>query len=219
MSGVVVGVVVMVMVPSQGPARVPSGARRWLRETIVREAVRARSEEPREGTLRIPYFLDDSSGAAVIEAEVAELLESPCSLLVGSVGADGVPDATRAWGVEVLGPDRVRVLLSSNAARTLANLADRGRMALTATHFVTLVSWQLKGRAEAVGPATGNDRIRHDAFCEGCVHILHLGDGTPEDVIRRLVPPGIVACEMAVEQIFDQTPGPHAGACVAPEAG
>jgi hypothetical protein len=155
----------------------------------------------------------------VIEPDVAEQLESPCSLLVGSVSPEGVPEATRGWGIELLGPDRLRVLLATNAARTLANLARGGRMALTTTHFATLVSWQLKGRVTSVEPATADDRIRYDAFCAGCVQILTQLEGTAEEVIWRLVPPGIVACEMVVEQVFDQTPGPHAGARVAPVAG
>jgi hypothetical protein len=155
----------------------------------------------------------------VIDPEVAELLESPCALLCGSVDADGLPDATRGWGAELLGPDRVRVLLASNAERTLANLGGGGRMAFTVTHFVTNVSWQLKGHAETIEPATPQDRIRFDSFCAGCVEIIHLVDGAPPEVIRRLIPPGIVACVMAVEQVFDQTPGPAAGACVAPVAG
>jgi len=154
----------------------------------------------------------------VIEPEVAEQLESPCSLLVGSVSVDGVPDATRGWGVEVLGPDRVRVLLAANADRTLANLDRGGAIALTTTNFVTLVSWQLKGRAAGIAPATPADRIRYDEFCAGCLHILHELEGTPEAIIARLIPVGIVACEMLVEQVFDQTPGPQAGALVAPVA-
>jgi hypothetical protein len=153
---------------------------------------------------------------SLIEPEVAELLESPCSLLVASVSATGVPEATRGWGVELLGPDRVRVLLPANAERTLANLERGRRLALTSTHFVSNVSWQLKGRAVTLEPATAADRIRHDAFCSGCTAILHLADGAPEDTIRRLIPPEIVACEMLVEQVFDQTPGPEAGARVAP---
>ncbi len=152
----------------------------------------------------------------MIEAEVAEQLESPCSLLVGTVDSSGVPEATRGWGVEVIAPDRLRVLLSSNADCTFANLAGGGRVALTATHFLTHVSWQLKGRGAVVGPPTATDRIRYDAFCAGCVRILHENEGTPEEIIERLLPPGIVACEMVVEQVFDQTPGPEAGACIAP---
>jgi len=152
----------------------------------------------------------------LIETDVAELLESPCSLLVATVSAAGVPEATRGWGVELHGPDRLRVLLASNAHRTAVNLAAGGPIALTATHFRTLVSWQLKGHATATVEATPGDRIRYDAFCAGCVRILHDADGTAEDIIRRVIPPGIVACEMVVEQIFDQTPGPEAGARVAP---
>lgn len=155
----------------------------------------------------------------MIESEVAEQLESPCSLLVGSVSANGLPEATRGWGVEVLGPDRVRVLLTANAARTLANIADGGAMALTTTHFMTLVSWQLKGRATTVEPATAADRIRFDTFCAGCVQIIAEIEGTPAEIVSRMVPPGIVACELVVDQIFDQTPGPEAGVRVAPVAG
>jgi hypothetical protein len=190
-----------------------------VRVTIFREARRPRSEKARERTLRIRYFRDSPlalAGAVVIEPEVVAQLESPCGLLVGSVDGDGVPDAIRAWGVEVLGPDRLRVLVADNAHRTLANLRDGGRIALTTTHFLTLVSWQLKGRTTAIGPATAADRIRYDAFCAGCVQILHLADGTPEEIIWRIAPPGVVACEMVVEQVFDQTPGPEAGARVAP---
>lgn len=155
----------------------------------------------------------------MIEPEVVELLESPCSLLVATVSSDGVPEGVRAWGVEVLGPERVRLLLSSNADRTLANLDGGGRLALTTTHFVTLVSWQLKGFVVEITPATASDRIRYDAFCAGCVEIVAEIDQVPREVVWRMVPPGIVACEMVVEQVFDQTPGPQAGSRVAPVAG
>ena len=152
----------------------------------------------------------------MIEPEVAELLESPCSLIMASVAPDGLPEAARGWAAAVHGSDAVRVLLAASEARMLANLADRGRMALTTTHFLTNVSWQLKGRARAIDAATAGDRIRLDAFCAGCVEILHEHQGTPEAVIRRLIPAEIVAVEMVVEQVFDQTPGPQAGARVAP---
>lgn len=155
----------------------------------------------------------------MIEPDVADQLESPCSLLVGSVSRDGTPEASRGWGVQLLGSDRIRVLLAANAERTLANLAGDGPIALTTTNFRTLVSWQLKGHASRVEPATPADQIRFDEFCAGCVRILHELEGAPEDLIWRMVPPGIVACEMVVEQVFDQTPGPQAGARVAPVAG
>jgi hypothetical protein len=153
----------------------------------------------------------------LIETEVAAQLESPCSLLVGSVAADGLPDAVRAWGVEVQGPERIRVLLAADSQRTLENLADGGRVALTTTDFVTMVSWQLKGRAALVEPATAADRIRFDVFCAGCLGLLAPLQGVPEATIARLIPADVMACEMVVEQVFDQTPGPGAGARIAPE--
>lgn len=154
----------------------------------------------------------------MIEPEVTELIESPCSLIVASADADGLPDAIRGWGVDVLGPDRVRVLLAADAERTLANLADGGRIALTTTHFITAVSWQLKGVATAIEAASPADRIRFDAYCSGCLQILSAAQDMPEAVIARLIPADVVACEMVVEQVFDQTPGPGAGARVAPVA-
>jgi hypothetical protein len=152
----------------------------------------------------------------VIEPQVAEQLELPCSLLVGTVAPDGLPDATRGWGVDVLGPDRLRVLIAADAPRTLANLADGGRIALTTTNFMTMVSWQLKGRALLVEAASAADRIHFDEFCAGCLRILVPLHETPEERISRMIPAGVVACEMLVEQVFDQTPGPDAGARVAP---
>ena len=152
----------------------------------------------------------------MIEPEAAELLESSCAMIVGTVDHDGLPEATRGWGLEVLGPSKARVLLSSNATTTLENLRTTGVIALTVTHFFTLVSFQLKGRALTVAPATAEDRIGFDRFCAGCIHAIHELDGTPEELIGRLMPPGIVACVMTVESVFDQTPGPSAGAKLAP---
>jgi hypothetical protein len=116
----------------------------------------------------------------------------------------------------VVADDRVRVLLPVEAT-VLANLAVDGRMALTTTNFLTLESWQLKGRVVAVEEASPRDRIRYDAFCAGCLEILVPLHQAPAEQIARLLPVGVVACELLVEQVFDQTPGPGAGARVAPE--
>lgn len=154
----------------------------------------------------------------MIEAEAEALLESPCSLIVGTVDGSGQPDATRGWGLEVLGPAEVRLLLASNADTSLVNLRTVGAIAITATHFATLVSVQLKGRVSSVEAPTARDEIRFDEFCAGCVGAIHDLDGTPEDRIWRLVPPGVVTCIVDVDEVFDQTPGPTAGNRLAPEA-
>ena len=149
----------------------------------------------------------------VIEPDIVELLESPCSLIVGTVDADGLPDATRGWGARALdGGTRIRLLLSANAETSLRNLSRTHRIALTATDFFTLRSVQVKGVASAVEFSTHDDRACFHAFCEGCVRSLHELDGTPEDILWRLVPSGVVACVVTVGELFDQTPGPGAGA-------
>lgn len=153
----------------------------------------------------------------LIDDELRAFVESPCSLIVGTVDGDGHPDATRAWGVEVLpGARRLRVLLATNADTSLVNLRANGRIALTATNFVTNDSTQLKGHVTTVEARTSADQIRFEAYCARCVEILAEVDRAPRELISRMTPPGVVACVMTVEQVFDQTPGPAAGAQLAP---
>ena len=54
---------------------------------------------------------------------------------------------------------------------------------------------------------TDRDPLR--AFCDRLRPIVHELDGTPEEIISRFVPPGVVACMMTVDELFDQTPGPE----------
>jgi len=154
----------------------------------------------------------------VIDTELASFLESPCSLIVGTVGADGLPDAGRAWGAEVIGADRVRILLSANAAITRRNLEHGGAIAVTATHFSTNESVQLKGHAELLEEPAPADRIRFDRYCAGAVRAIAGADGTPEEVVWRFMPGAVVACVVRVESLFDQTPGRSAGTQLAPES-
>jgi predicted pyridoxine 5'-phosphate oxidase superfamily flavin-nucleotide-binding protein len=153
----------------------------------------------------------------LIDHATKAFLEAPGSLIVGTVDDDGQPDATRAWAVDVL-PDgqRLRLLIAVNADATLANLRANGRIALTVTDFVTLASTQVKGHVAVVEARSSADQIRFEANCARCVQILSDIDRAPEDVVWRFVPPGVVACVMTVEQVFDQTPGPAAGAQLAP---
>ena len=116
----------------------------------------------------------------LIDDESRAFLESPCSLIVGTVDGDGLPDATRAWGIEVApGGRELRLFLASNADMAIANARAKGRIALTATHFVTLDSVQLKGHVVSVEPRTSADRIRHDTYCAGCVQVIAEIDRAP----------------------------------------
>ena len=152
----------------------------------------------------------------MITAETAELVESPCSLIVGTVDAAVLPDASRAWGAEVIDDGHVRLLLSTQADVTRRNLERGGRLAVTATHFFTFESVQLKGVATRIEEATPADRIRFDRFCAEAAAAIAETDGTPVERVLRFMTAGIYACTMTVEAVFDQTPGRSAGTQLAP---
>jgi predicted pyridoxine 5'-phosphate oxidase superfamily flavin-nucleotide-binding protein len=152
----------------------------------------------------------------VIGSELAEFLESPCSLIVGTVDPDGTPDASRAWGVEVLDDRHLRVLLSTQAPVTRRNVERGGAIALTATHFSTFESVQVKGRATQVDEATAADRIRFERYCAGATRAIAEADGSPEELVDRFMTADVYACRITVDSVYDQTPGRSAGTQLAP---
>ena len=153
----------------------------------------------------------------MIGSELAAFLESPCSLIVGTVDADGLPEASRAWGVEVLDERSLRVLLSTQAPVTRRNVEGRGAFALTATHFTTFESVQVKGRATRVDVATAADRICFERYCAGAMRAIAESDGTPEELVARFITADVYACLVTIDSVFDQTPGRSAGTQLAPE--
>ncbi len=144
-------------------------------------------------------------------AETTAFLEGGCSLIVGTVGADGEPH--RGAG---MGPDRAvrergecRLLLDAAATETLADLAATAVIAVTAADVPTLRSIQVKG-------SVTSDRARHRRRSRsGCaVHrrVLRRHRRAPTAptarVLERMVPVGYVACSRAIHRALR----PDAGA-------
>jgi hypothetical protein len=152
----------------------------------------------------------------VIGPELAAFLESPCSLIVGTVDADGFPDASRAWGVEVLDERTLRVLLSTQAPVTRRNVEGGGAIALTATNFRTFESVQLKGHATQTEAAAPADRIRFEQYCTGAMRAIAETDGAPEELVARFITGDVYVCRMVADSVYDQTPGSSAGTQLAP---
>ena len=150
----------------------------------------------------------------MLSAETKDFLESGCALVVATVSSTGVPIASRGWGLDVLTPagDRVRLLLDAHDVRALDNLDDSGAIAVTATNVPTLHSMQMKGRCVVVEAATGGDEARSDRYCEEFFADIEATDGTNRNLLVRLRPAGIIACEVEIDAFYDQTPGPGAGA-------
>jgi hypothetical protein len=147
------------------------------------------------------------------EATVA-LIESGASLVIGLVDADGAPLATRGWGVTVLDATTgtVRLLIDADDEPALALLADNANLALTAGNVRTLEAQQFKGQVLAIEPTTSADDERAAQFFDELSLAIHEADGTAREATERLVPTRYVACMVVFGEMFDQTPGPGAGA-------
>jgi hypothetical protein len=151
----------------------------------------------------------------VFDEEITAFLESGCSLIVGTVAADGEPHAGRAWGLSVTHAEdqpSLRVLLDVDDVTTVEHAAAGGAIAITATSVRTLRSVQLKGRTLGLEVATHDDGERAQRYIDEFFTDIRETDGTDIDVIGRLVPAGYVACTVEVHDRFNQTPGPGAGA-------
>ncbi len=91
--------------------------------------------------------------------EMVSFLQSGCALVVGTVGEDGVPLASRGWGLDVDAGERSARLLLPAVDPALRNTISRdSRIAVTATNVRTLRSVQLKGLVRDVEPVTEADR-------------------------------------------------------------
>ncbi len=150
----------------------------------------------------------------MFEPEMVAFLHSGCSTIIGTVGPDGEPHAGRAWGLDVLalGEGMARVLIDADDDRTVQHLTDLGSVAVTAANVPTLRSVQLKGRSLGVEPALDADVERAERFCDAFFTDIEQTDGTERGLLVRLVPAQFAVCTMQIDEVFDQTPGPGAGA-------
>ena len=138
------------------------------------------------------------------------------ALIVAAVTPDGAPHASRGWGITLDADDRsARLLLAADDEVLLASLGEHdARIAVTAGDIDTLHSTQIKGRAVSIEPVTADDERTAVDYFDGFAAAVERVDGTPRALIERLVPRAYVACTITIDEVFDQTPGPGAGASV-----
>ena len=148
--------------------------------------------------------------------ETTAFLEGGPALIVGIVGPDGAPTATRAWGLTVLSAEtgECRLLLDRDADQALADLGATRAIALTAADVPSFVSVQLKGELVEIEPATDADRKRSDDYVDAFFGDVIRTDGRDLASLHQLRPNDIVASIVRFGEIFDQTPGPGAGAAL-----
>src|SRR4030095_10731122 len=83
----------------------------------------------------------------MIPRSIVDLLETGVSVMVGTRDASLMPECTRAWGIRVGAKGgTVTIFLSKTiAGKTIANLRDNGKIAITCTRPTDHITCQLKG--------------------------------------------------------------------------
>lgn len=151
---------------------------------------------------------------SITEGPAAQILNEAYALIVGLVGANRHPYATRGWGLTVPPGSfaRLRLVLSSDDAPQLNVDRESHLVSVTAADPRTLRAVQFKGRAGPAEATTTDDRDAVARFCESFFGVVQEVEGTDRTLLERLVPRDFVACTVAVESLYDQAPGPGAGA-------
>jgi hypothetical protein len=148
----------------------------------------------------------------MLPEEHVTFVESGVSVLVGTRDANMRPFGLRAMGVKVHADRKSLTVFipDPTGARTLADLHDNGRIALTFSRPIDHRSMQLKGKAVAFRPASEEERPLLESYVEGWARHLEIV-GLPRALGSRLTFWPATAVDVIIESSFHQTPGPSAG--------
>lgn len=147
-----------------------------------------------------------------LPSELIAFIESGLSTLVGTRSADLMPESVRGLGAKGWADRRgLSVYVpAENGRRTIENLRNNGRVAITFSRPLTHVTIQVKGEVVGIREGTAADR--------GAVEIYrrlfgaHLAEcGLSLHVSQRMRIWPLVVIDVAVHEVFGQTPGPGAG--------
>ena len=143
--------------------------------------------------------------------DLAAFIESGVGMVGASAGDDAVPEAFRVWGVSWDPDGHLRALISADATRTLATVKPGAWLSLTFVDM-SMRSVQVKGHVvsgpELPGLAEVEVMRRYRTKLIGAFE----SRGVPLLLIDAIRPLAAFAVTVAVEELYDQTPGPKAGA-------
>ncbi len=149
----------------------------------------------------------------IVTAELAAFLRLGVAIVVATRDAELRPEVTRGWGPWA-GDDGTEVTLCVAAApgsATLANLEANRAIAATFSLPTSYRTVQAKGGVVELCAPGPEHRARVEehvaAFAEEVEHV-----GTGGEQARSFLDTELVAVSFAVRELYDQTPGPAAGA-------
>lgn len=148
----------------------------------------------------------------MLTRDVIDFLEAGPVLQLASRDGSLLPESVRAVGYRIdPGRRTLRVFVPhATAARTVENLRAHPRAAIAASHPPDHRSLQLKGHVVAITEADEDDRAAALKYLGAAMPLLE-GFGIPRSILRRVAWWPAWAIEVAVTDLFDQTPGPGAG--------
>ena len=143
---------------------------------------------------------------------IAEFVDSGVSMVGASADEQLVPEAFRMWGASLGDGGVLRALVSSDAGQTFERVAPGTLLCMTFTDVLNLRSIQVKGRSvgapEPPGPADVACLERYDEALSPKSRL----NGTPPALLQAIRPRSVFVVSIVVEEAYDQTPGPTAGA-------
>jgi hypothetical protein len=156
---------------------------------------------------------------ADVMAELTRLAATGIAVIVGTCDGERIPELTRAWGVRVSGSESTLdvCIYAGSGRRTLANLAENSQATVTIVSPSTYRSFQVKGHTVRTAAADQEDAKRVGDHQRAFVEEVALV-GLPPEMARRLFQvetedsPDLMTIRIHLDTLFDQTPGPGAGA-------
>ena len=162
---------------------------------------------------------DAVESAVAIDDALKAFIESGVSVVVGTRDERLVSEIVRAWGPHV---DRDRQTIrmcvpEATSIRTRTNLVGNGRIAVALSLPSTYETVQLKGRYLRTTEPEAEDLLRVERHRESFARVnesLGVPRARVEAFWRRELAgsPLFVTIHFAVHAVFNQTPGPAAGA-------
>ena len=157
----------------------------------------------------------------MIPAKIIRFLEDRASLgFAGTRDSNLVPSGHRVpgWQIDQAGRTLTVFMPDASAPRLLDAMRDNGRIALTFEEVGTHETYQVKGRYLSHRPVQPAEielaGVMRERFARG-LRSLNNDEQVAALMAASIPAPGL-AVEVGVEEVFVQTPGPGAGARIAP---
>jgi hypothetical protein len=149
-----------------------------------------------------------------ISKDVVQLLQSgEVAIWLATTNRECVPQTTRSMGARVHGEGRMLSLFvpSEQAARVLANAAPGAKLAVTFVRITDYRAVQVKAEIRAVRPCGDDERHWPEQYREAFV-VANIKVGMDRELIAQMTYWPNTVVEVAVRELYAQTPGPNAGA-------